>query len=73
MSLIKYKNDSILDSKTGWKNSKDKQFINWIKPKDNVRKVQLKFKDIGFGKNAYIADLKILFNSKPEFRPGFLS
>ena len=29
-----------------------------------MRKVQLKFKDIGFGKNAYIADLKILFNSK---------
>ena len=72
-SLIKYKIVSYLDSKTGWKNSKDKQFINWIKLKDNVRNIQLKFKDIGFGKNAYIADLKILFNSKPEFKPGVLS
>ena len=59
-----------LDSKTGWKNSKNTQLINWIKLKDNVRKVQLKFKDHGFGKNAYIADLKIFFNSKEEFKPG---
>ena len=38
--------------------------------KDNVRRVQLKFKDVGFGKDALVADLKILFQVRQEDQQG---
>ena len=50
------------DSPNGWIGDNSK-LIQWPKYQENVRRVQLMFKDISFGKHAQIADLQVFYTS----------